>query len=97
MFVHTNGQLRVAHLILDYIPISKSFQAPKCIIKARNPRLHQISVAAPDFLTTDPIPEGTLTTTLIPEGIPRVALPSQHIAEEEATSSQPATKEKEEE
>ena len=97
VFVHINSQLRVAHLILDYIPISKSFQAPKCIIKARNPRLHQISVAALDFLTTNPIPEGTLTITPIPEGIPRVALPSQHIVEEEATSSQLATKEKEEE
>ena len=25
VFIHTDGQLRVAHLILDYIPISKSF------------------------------------------------------------------------
>ena len=25
VFVHTNSQLRAAHLILDYIPISKSF------------------------------------------------------------------------
>ena len=49
VFVHIDGQLRAAYLILDYIPISKSFQAPKCIIKARNPRLHQISVAAPDL------------------------------------------------
>ena len=37
VFVHTDGQLRAAHLILDYIPISKSFQAPKCVIKARDP------------------------------------------------------------
>ena len=25
VFVHTEGQLKAAHLILDYIPISKSF------------------------------------------------------------------------
>ena len=39
VFIHTDSHLRVAHLILDYFPISKSFQAPKCIIKARDPRL----------------------------------------------------------
>ena len=82
-------------MILDYIPISKSFLALKCVIKARDPRLQWISVATPDFLTTNPIPEGTLATTLIPEGIPRVALPFQRI-DEEATSSQPTTKEEEE-
>ena len=75
VFIHTDGQLRVAHLILDYILISKSFQAPKCIIKAKDPHLHRISVAAPGFLTTGPIPKGTLTTNPIPEGIPKVALP----------------------
>ena len=39
IFVHTDGQLRAAHLILDYVLISKSFLAPKCVIKARDPRL----------------------------------------------------------
>ena len=37
VFVRTDGQLSVAHLILDYIPISKSFQVLKCVIKARDP------------------------------------------------------------
>ena len=77
VFVHTDGQLKAVHLILDYIPISKSFQAPRCVIKAKDLRLHQISVAALGFLTTDLILEGTLTTDPIPEGIPKVALPSQ--------------------
>ena len=45
---------------------------------------------------TIPIPEGTLATTPIPEGIPRVAPPLQR-AVEEATSSQPSVKEEEEE
>ena len=92
MFVHTDGQLRAAYLILDYIPISKSFQAPRCVIKAKDLRLHQISVAALGFLTTDLILEGTLTTDPIPEGIPKVALPSQRSTLEEATSSHPLTK-----
>ena len=39
IFVHIDGQLRAAHLILDYVPISKSFFASKCVIKARDPRL----------------------------------------------------------
>ena len=97
VFVHIDGQLRAAYLILDYIPISKSFQAPKCVIKARDPHLHRISVTVPDFLTIGPIPKGTFTTIPIPEGIPRVVEPFQHVAKEEATSSQPATKEKKEE
>ena len=40
-----DGQLRAAHLILGYTPISFAFQAPKCVIRARNPRLQRISVA----------------------------------------------------
>ena len=74
VFVHIDGQLRAAHLILDCIPISKGFQTPKCVIKVKDPWLHQISVATPSFLTTYPLPEGTLTTIPILEGIPRVAL-----------------------
>ena len=54
VFVHTGGQLRAAHLILDYIPISKSFQVPKYVIKARDPWLHWISVATPNFLLAGP-------------------------------------------
>ena len=77
VFVHSGGQLRVVHLILGYTPISKSFQASKCVIKAKDPLLYQISVAIPSFLTTD----------AIPEGIPKVSLSFQRVAEEEATPS----------
>ena len=73
VFIHIDSQLRAAHLILDYIPISKSFQAPKCIIKARDPRLQQISIAAPGFLLSNRIPKCTLAAEPIPEGIPKVA------------------------
>ena len=77
-------------------PISKSYQASKCIIKAKDPRLHRISVTTSGFLTTSPIPKGTLTTDPILEGIPKVALPPQYTTGE-ATSSHPAiTKEEEE-
>ena len=40
VFVRSDGQLRAAHLILGYKPLSSSFQASKCQIKARDPRLH---------------------------------------------------------
>jgi len=95
VFIHTNGQLRAAHLILDYIPISKSFQVPKCVIKARDPQLHRISVAASSFLITNPIPKGTLTIEPIPEGIPKVALPPQQTTGV-TTSSHPTNTEEEE-
>ena len=75
MFVHSDDYLKATHLILGYTPISKSYQAPKCVIKAKDPLLHWISVAAPGFLTIGPILKGTLTTNPIPEGIPKVALP----------------------
>ena len=31
-----DGQLRVAHIILGYTPISFTFQAPKCVIRAKD-------------------------------------------------------------
>ena len=73
----------------QHISISKCYQAPKCIIKAKDPCLHRISIAAPVFLISNPIPKGTLTTNLIPEGIPKVALPPLYTAKG-ATSSHPA-------
>ena len=73
--------------ILSYTPTSMTFQVLKCVIKARDPRLHQINVATISFLIFGPIPEGVLNTNPIPEGIPRV----------EASSSSPIVKENEEE
>ena len=46
----SDGQLKAAHLILDYNPISHSFQAPSCVIKAKDPRLRRISVAYEGFV-----------------------------------------------
>ena len=58
------GQLRAAHIILGYTPISFAFQAPKYVIKAKDHRLHRISVAYKGFLVPEgiPIPEGTPLT-----------------------------------
>lgn len=75
VLVHTNEKLKDAFLILDYIPISNTFQAPKCIIKTRDTRLQRIGVAALGFLIINPIPQSTLATGLILEGIPKVTQP----------------------
>ena len=59
-----DGQLRAAHLILGYTPLSFAFQVPKCVIRARNPRLHRISVAFKGFIIPEgiPLPEDTSCT-----------------------------------
>ena len=59
-----DNQLKMAHLILGYTPISHVFQEPKCIIKAHDPRLQRICVAVEGFL----LPKGAS----IPEGVPLV-------------------------
>ena len=66
-----DGQLRVAYLILGYTPISRAFQAPKCVIKGRDPRLHRISVAYKGFVVHEGIliPEGTPFTQSLPVAI----------------------------
>ena len=81
-----DGQLRATHVILRYKPISLAFQAPKCVIKAKDPCLHQISVVYEGFIILDGvlIPEGTPFTQPLFVGIPSVrASPSQPIVKEE--------------
>ena len=78
--------MRATHLILGYNPLSTSFQAPKYVIKVKDYRLHLINVDVPGFLNPGPTPKA----------VQEVKLPLQYIAEE-ATPSQPAIKEGEEE
>ena len=87
VFVHTDGQLKAAHLILDYITISSSFQALKFQIKARDPRLHLINIVVSSFLNPGSGPQGVLKV--------KPLLPCK--AEDEATPSQPTTREEKEE
>ena len=57
MYVNeSDGQLRAAHLILGYTPISHAFQAPRCVIRAKDPRLYRISVAYEGFVVLEGIP-----------------------------------------
>ena len=59
-----DGQLRAAHSILCYTPLSFAFQAPKCVIRARDPQLHRISVAYEGFIVPEgiPLPQHTSRT-----------------------------------
>ena len=83
-----DGQLRAAHIILEYTPISFAFHAPKCVIKSKDLWLHRISVAYEGFIVPEgiPIPNGTPFTQPLFVGTPSV----------EASSSQPILLEEEE-
>ena len=48
-------QVRAAHKILGYNPIQNSFSAPRYVIKAKDPRLHRITIAERGFL----LPKGS--------------------------------------
>ena len=75
IFLHTDGKLHAAHVILGHKPISSSFQSPKNVIKAKDPGLNQINVAVPRFLIGPPL-----------EGTHQAVLPVQSTIEEGATS-----------
>ena len=51
-----DGQLRAAHLILDYKPLSYIFQDVGQAIRARSPRLACIDVSKPGFLARRDVP-----------------------------------------
>ena len=85
----SDGQLRAAHLILEYTPISRAFQAPRYVIRAKDPRLHRISVAYEGFVVPEgiPLPKCTpltqpLLVATLSAGIPS-PLPILQIEEEE--------------
>ena len=74
----TNGQLKVAHLILGYTPISRAFQASRCVIRAKDPRLHCINVAYERFVVLEgvPLPTSTPFTQPLPVTILSAGVPS---------------------
>ena len=50
IFISEDGQLRAIHLVLDFKPLSNTFQDMGRAIRAGNPRIHQIDVSQPNFL-----------------------------------------------
>ena len=88
--MNDDGQLRAAHLILDYEPISRTFLDIGNSIKANDYRLARIDVSKPGFLAPHNLPP---VDHPIPQGIPFAAQPLQQtplgqaIVEEGAASS----------
>ena len=85
----SDDQLRAAHLILEYTPISRAFQAPRCVIRTKDPRLHRINVAYEGLVVPEgiPLPKCTpltqpLLVATLSAGIPS-PLPILQIEEEE--------------
>ena len=77
----SDGQLRAAHLILRYNPISRAFQASSCVIRVRDPRLHRISVAYEGFVVPQGMPLPKYSPLTEPLPVATLAI--------EATSSSP--------
>ena len=48
--MNEDGQLRAAHLVLGYLPLSRAFQDIGQAIRAGSPRLARIDVSKPKFL-----------------------------------------------
>ena len=72
IFVNDDGQLRAAHLILDYEPISRTFLDVGNSIRANDYRLARIDVSRPGFLAPHDLPP---VNHPIPQGIPFAAQP----------------------
>ena len=83
--------MRAVHLILDFEPISRTFQEIGHAIRARDPQINQINVSKLDFLARDNLPPVRLPIQQIP---PLLIIPLQQVpleeliaAEEEIASS----------
>ena len=56
VFISEDKQLRVVHLILDYKPLSRTYQDTSQAIRAGDPRLACIDVSVPGFLAWTNLP-----------------------------------------
>ena len=83
-----DDQLRAAQLILRYTPISRALQAPRCVIRAKDPQLHHINIAYEGFV----VPKGILLPKHMPstKSLPFATLSTR------VSSSSPVLQEEEE-
>jgi len=81
IFVSEDRQLRAAHLILDYEPLSRIFQDIGQAIRTGSSRLAQIDISKPGFLAWRDLPPVFL---LIPQNLPPTSLPLPQILPEVA-------------
>ena len=70
IFVNDDRQLRASYLILDYEPLSRSFQDVGNTIRANDYRLARIDVSRPHFLAPHDVPP---VDHPIPQSIPSAA------------------------
>ena len=70
IFVNDDEQLRAAHLILDYEPLSRSFLDVGNAIRTNDYRLARIDMSRPNFLASHDLPP---VDHPIPQGIPLAA------------------------
>ena len=91
IFVHEDGQLRAAHLILGYEPLSRAFTDVGHSIRAGSPRLARIDVSKPGFLARRDLPPVVLPVlqNLQPTALPppQENLEAAAFVEEETESS----------
>ena len=83
--MNDNGQLRAAHLIFDYEPLSRSFLDVSNAIRANDYRLARIDVSRPHFLTPHDLPP---VDHPIPQGIPLAAQPLQQVPLRQAVAEE---------
>ena len=69
IFASEDGQLRVAHLILDYKPISRIFQDAGQALRAGNSKLVRIDVSKPVFLAQRDLPPVQLPIRHVPQEV----------------------------
>ena len=79
--MNNDGQLRAAHLILDYEPISRTFLDVGNSIRANDYHLARIDVSRPGFLAQHDLPP---VDHPIPQGIPLAVQPLQQVLLEQA-------------
>ena len=74
--MNEDGQLRAAHLILDYEALSKTLQEVGNAIRANNYRLARIDVSRPHFLVPYDLPP---VNHPIPQDVPLATEPIQQV------------------
>ena len=91
IFVSEDQQLRAVHIILDFEPISRTFQEIGHAIQAGDPLINRIDVSKPDFLARDDLPPVILPIQQIPYPLviplQQVPLEAPVTVEEEIASS----------
>ena len=74
--MNNDRQLRVAYLVLDYEPLSRTFQEVDIAIRANDYCLARIDVSRPHFLAPYDLPP---VDHPIPQGVPLAAQPIQQV------------------